>query len=53
MDLVGTGVQPFISLFMTTPVSGTMIWEPKEMLMVVVKERARPEESAAIMWDVP
>lgn len=50
---MGIGKKPFISLFMITPVSGTMTWEPKKRLMVVVSERARPEESAATMWEVP
>jgi len=50
---VGKGKKPFISLFMITPVSGTMMWEPKKRLMVVVMERARPEESAVAMCEVP
>jgi len=32
----------FISLFMITPVAGTMSWEPKRVLMVLVREMARP-----------
>jgi len=31
-----------ISLFMITPVAGTMSWEPKRVLMVLVREMARP-----------
>lgn len=49
----GGGEEPFISLFMITPVSGTMMWEPKKRLIVVVIERAMPEESAATMCEVP
>ena len=37
---------PFISLFIITPVSGTMTREPKNRLIVVVSENARPEASA-------
>lgn len=43
----------FISLFMMTPVSGTMSWEPKRRLTVVVREMAIPVESAVTTWDVP
>ena len=44
---------PFISLFIITPVSGTMTREPKNRLIVVVSENARPEASAIATWDVP
>ena len=47
------GFVPAISLFMMTPVSGTIILEPKKRLIVVVKEVAMPEESAVTMWEVP
>lgn len=48
------GLQPgteksFISLFMITPVAGTMSWEPKRVLMVLVSEMARPVWSAVAM----
>lgn len=39
----------FISLFMITPVSGTINCEPKRRLMVVVKLMAMPEASAVTM----
>ena len=44
---------PFISLFMITPVSGTMTPEPKKILIVVVIDNARSDESAVTMCDVP
>lgn len=44
---------PFISLFMITPVSGTIIREPKKRLTVVVSDRARPDESAVTICEVP
>ena len=47
------GLVPAISLFIITPVSGTIIPEPKKRLTVVVKEVAMPEESAVTMWEVP
>ena len=39
----------FISLFMITPVAGTMSWEPKRRLMVLVMLIAMPEASAVAM----
>ena len=38
---------------MITPVSGTIIREPKNRLTVVVREVAMPEASAVTTWDVP
>lgn len=40
---------PFISLFMITPVSGTMMELPKIRLMVVVSVSANPDLSA-VTW---
>lgn len=40
---------PFISLFMITPVSGTMMELPKIRLMVVVSVSASPDLSA-VTW---
>jgi hypothetical protein len=37
---------PFISLFMIIPVSGTSTWLPKNKLIVVITEIARPLWSA-------
>jgi hypothetical protein len=38
----------FISLFITTPVEGTMTCEPKSVLTVLVREMAMPEASATV-----
>src|SRR4051812_33362882 len=46
-------LKSFISLFMITPVSGTMTVEPKRRLIVVVREIAMPDLSAVTTWDVP
>lgn len=43
------GSIPFISLFMITPVSGTITVDPKKRLMVVVKVMANPDASAVTM----
>ena len=43
----------FISLFMMTPVSGTMTREPKRRLMVVVSETAMPLASLVTTAEVP
>ena len=43
----------FISLFMMTPVSGIIKCEPNRRLIVVVKDIASPELSAALICDVP
>jgi hypothetical protein len=43
----------FISLFMMTPVSGTMTKDPKRVLIVVVKLIAIPLLSATTTCDVP
>ena len=53
MEREGGWDVPAISLFMMTPVSGTIILEPKKRLIVVVKEVAMPEESAVTTWEVP
>jgi hypothetical protein len=64
MKFAGEGIKPkasdepgmeksFISLFMITPVSGTMRRLPKIRLMVVVREMDMPEWSAVTMCDVP
>lgn len=44
---------PSISLFITTPVSGTMTLDPKRVLTVVIVEIASPEWSATVICDVP
>jgi len=49
---MGKGV-PFISLFMTMPVSGIMTFDPKRVFTVVVVEIARPVWSATEMCEVP
>ena len=46
-------LKSFISLFMMTPVLGTMTCEPKSVFTVVVSEITMPEESATVTWDVP
>jgi hypothetical protein len=43
----------FISLFMMTPVSGTMTRLPKRVLIVVVREMAMPDLSVTTMCEVP
>lgn len=43
------GVVPFISLFIMTPVSGTMTALPKIRLMVVVRLSASPDLST-VTW---
>ena len=60
MKFAGEGTKPnaleafgmeksFISLFMMMPVSGTMSWEPKRRLMVVVREMANPSASTTLI----
>lgn len=46
-------VIPFISLFMMTPVSGTMSCEPNRRFTVVVREMAMPDASAVTTCEVP
>lgn len=46
---LGVGLVPFISLFMMTPVSGTMTVLPKIKLMVDVRVSASPDLSA-VTW---
>ena len=43
----------FISLFIMTPVAGTMSWEPNRRLMVLVMLIASPLASAAATCEVP
>ena len=43
----------FISLFMMTPVAGTISWEPNRRLMVLVTLIASPLASAAAKCEVP
>lgn len=43
----------FIWLLRMMPVVGSIRREPKKMLTVEVREKARPLESAVAMWDVP
>ena len=43
----------FISLFIMTPVSGIINWEPNKRLIVLVREIAIPEASAVTTCDVP
>jgi hypothetical protein len=49
VDLQPGTEKSFISLFIITPVAGTMSWEPKRVLMVLVREMARPVWSAVAM----
>ena len=44
---------PFIWLLSITPVDGTMSREPKNALMVEVREKAMPDASAVTMCEVP
>ncbi len=44
---------PFISLFMITPVSGTINWEPNRRFTVLVRLVAIPEASAVTICEVP
>jgi hypothetical protein len=64
MKFAGDGIYPktfktpgieksFMSLFMITPVSGTMICEPSQVLMDLVRDRASPDVSAVTMCEVP
>lgn len=43
----------FISLFMITPVSGTISWDPKRVLIVDVMAMVRPDLSLVTEADVP
>ena len=43
----------FISLFMIKPVSGTIILEPNQRLMVLVSDMVMPDPSAVTTSEVP
>ena len=44
---------PFIWLLSITPVVGSMSREPKNVLIVEVREKAMPDASAVTMCEVP